>query len=148
FYGIGTVVSSVEAGTEGDEGKRADYTVNAVKAAIGVGRLVLFPPTAKAGAAAMREAAPSDETACRERLRIGEELMRTNARETASRWSWKRQAAVIGINVAGGLIVAEGFKESRGWQSMGIGIGVGEIMTFSYPWKAEDDLAEYQQKFG
>ena len=148
FYGIGTVVSSVQAGTEGDEGKRADYVVSAVKASFGVGRLVLFPPTAKAGAAAMGEVAPTDESACRERLRIGEELMRTNARETASRWSWKRHAAIVGINLAGGLIVAEGFDEPRGWRSMGIGIGVGEIMTFSHPWKAEDDLTEYEQKFG
>ncbi len=148
FYGIGAVVSSVQAGTEDDEGKRADYVVSAVKATFGVGRLVLFPPTAKAGAAAMRDVAPSDETACRERLRIGEELMRTNARETASRWSWKRHAAIVGINVAGGLIVAEGFDEPRGWRSAGIGIGVGEIMTFSFPWKAEHDLDEYEQKFG
>jgi hypothetical protein len=148
FYSIGAVVSSVEAGTEGDEGKRADYIVSAVKSGLGVGRLLLFPPTAKAGAAAMREVAPTDETACRERLRIGEDLMRTNARESASRWSWKRQAAIIGINVAGGIIVAEGFDEPRGWESMGIGIGVGEIMAFSHPWKADDDLAEYEQKFG
>jgi len=148
FYGIGAVVSSVQAGTECDEGKRADYVVSAVKASFGVGRLLLFPPTAKYGADAMRIVDPSDESACRERLRIGEELMRTNARETESRWSWKRQAAIIGINVAGGLIVAEGFDEPRGWRSAGIGIGVGEIMTFSHPWKADDDLAEYEQKFG
>jgi hypothetical protein len=148
FYGIGTVVSSVQAGTEDDGGKRADYTVSAVKASFGVARLLLYPSTAKAGAAAMRVVDPADESACRERLRVGEELLRTNARETESRWSWKRHAAVIGINVAGGLIVAEGFDESRGWRSAGIGIGVGEIMTFSHPWKADDDLAEYEQKFG
>ncbi len=148
FYGIGTVVSSVQAGTEDDGGRRADYIVSAVKAAFGVGRLALYPPTAKAGTDAMRVVDPSDESACRERLRIGEELLRTNARESASRWSWKRHAAVIGINVAGGLIVAEGFDEWRGWRSAGIGIGVGEIMTFSHPWKAGDDLAEYEAKFG
>jgi hypothetical protein len=148
FYGIGMVVESVQAGTEDDGGKRADYIVSAAKAGFGVGRLLLYPPTAKEGADAMRVIAPSDEAACRERLRVGEELLRTNAKESASRWSWKRHAANVAINVAGGLIVAEGFDESRGWRSAGIGIAVGEAMTFSHPWKADDDLVEYEQRFG
>jgi len=46
------------------------------------------------------------------------------------------------------VIVAEGFDESRGWASMGIGIAVGEAMTFSHPWKGDDDLAEYERRFG
>ena len=96
----------------------------------------------------MRTVEPNDEAACRERLRIGEELLRENAKESASRWSWKRHAANVAINVAGGLIVAEGFDESRGWRSAGIGIAVGEIMTFSHPWKADKDLVEYEQRFG
>jgi len=148
FYGIGVVVESVQAGTEDDGGKRADYIVSAAKAGFGVGRLLLYPPTAKDGADAVRSIEPSDESACRERLRVGEELLRTNAKESASRWSWKRHAANVAINVAGGLIVAEGFDESRGWRSAGIGIAVGEAMTFSHPWKADDDLVEYEQRFG
>jgi hypothetical protein len=148
FYGIGVVVQSVQAGTEDDGGKRADYIVSAAKASFGVGRLLLYPPTAKEGGDPMRAIEPSDESTCRERLRVGEELMRTNAKESASRWSWKRHAANVAINVAGGLIVAEGFDESRGWRSAGIGIAVGEAMTLSHPWKADDDLVEYEQRFG
>jgi hypothetical protein len=123
--------------------------VSAVKAGIGVTRLVFWPPTAKDGADAMRTVAPSDESACRERLRIGEELMRKNARESQSRWDWKRHAANVGLNVAGAIIVAEGWDDpSRGWRSAGIGIAVGEIFTFTHPWKADEDLAEYEAKFG
>jgi hypothetical protein len=95
----------------------------------------------------MRAVDPVDESACRERLRVGEELLRTNARESESRRSWKRHAVSVAINVAGALIVAEGFDESRGWRSAGIGIAVGETFTFSHPWKADDDLAEYERRF-
>ncbi len=147
FYGIGVVVQSVQAGTEDDGGKRADYIVSAAKASFGVTRLLVWPITAKKGADPMRVVDPVDEPACRERLRIGEELLRRNARESKSRWDWKRHAANVGINVAGGLIVAEGFDESRGWRSAGIGIAVGEAFTFSHPWKADDDLAEYESRF-
>lgn len=149
FYGLGTVVQSVRAGLEEDDSKQADLVVSAVKASFGVTRLLIWPPTAKAGAAAMRTVDPQDESACRERLRIGEELLRRNARESESRWDWKRHAANVGINVAGALIVAEGWDDpSRGWRSAGIGIAVGEAFTFSHPWKADDDLAEYEQHFG
>jgi hypothetical protein len=30
---------------------------------------------------------------------------------------------------------------------MGVGIAVGEAMTFSHPWKSDDDLADYEQRF-
>jgi hypothetical protein len=149
FYGLGTVIESVRAGIEDDDSKQADLVVSAVKASFGVTRLLIWPPTAKAGADAMRVVNPLDESACRERLRIGEELMRQNARESEARWDWKRHAANVGINVAGALIVAEGWDDpSRGWRSAGLGIAVGEAFIFSYPWKADNDLTEYEQRFG
>jgi hypothetical protein len=149
FYGLGMVVQSARAPFEGDDSKQADLVVSAVKASFGFTRLVLWPPTAKAGSDAMRVVEPTDESQCRERLRIGEELMRKNARESESRWDWKRHAANVGINVAGALIVSEAYDDPwRGWRSAGIGIAVGEAFTFSHPWKADDDLAEYESKFG
>ncbi|MCC6849264.1 MAG: hypothetical protein IT294_12255 [Deltaproteobacteria bacterium] len=148
FYGLGAAVQSARAATEDDDSMQADFVVSAVKASFGVMRLLVWPPTAKAGAAAMRVVEPRDETACRERLRVGEELLRRNARESESRWDWKRHAANVGINVAGALIVAEGWDDpSRGWRSAGIGTAVGEVFTFSHPWKADDDLAEYEERF-
>ncbi len=147
-YGIGTVVESVQAGLEDDRGRKADYAVSAAKAAFGTTRLLLFPPIARKGADPMRAIEPVDAAACRERLATGEALLRESAHDSESRWSWKRHAANVAINVAGGVIVAEGFDESRGWTSMAIGIAVGEAMTFSHPWKADDDLTEYERRFG
>ncbi len=149
FYGIGMVYQSAQAAGERDNSKQADLVVSAAKASIGVTRLLIWPPKAKEGAAAMRVVAPSDESACRERLRIGEELLRKNARESQGRWDWKRHAFNVGLNVAGGLIVSEGWDDPlRAWRAAGIGTAVGEVFIFSHPWKADDDLVEYEQKFG
>ncbi len=148
FYSLGAVIQSAQAATEEDDSRQADLVVSAAKASIGVARLLIWPPTARMGAAAMRVVDPRDESACRERLRIGEELLRKNARESKGRWDWKRHAANVGINVAGALIVAEGWDDpSRGWRSAGIGIAVGEVFTFSHPWKAAADVAEYEARF-
>jgi hypothetical protein len=149
FYGLGTVVQSVRAGTQGDESKQADLAVSAVKALIGTTRLAFWPPNARRGAEPMHAVAVSDESQCRERLRIGEELMRKNARESNWRWSWLPLTINVGLNVAGGIIIHEGWDDpSRAWRSAGIGIAVGEAMIFSHPWKAGNDLAEYDSKFG
>lgn len=149
FYSLGMVIQSVQAPFEGDDSRQADLVVSAVKATFGVTRLLLWPPNARLGADPMYVVEPVDESACRERLRVGEELMRKNARESESRWDWKRHVANVAINVGGALIVAEGYDDPwRGWRSAGVGIAVGEVFTFSHPWKADDDLAEYDSKFG
>ena len=146
-YGIGTIVQSVQAGTEDRDGRQADYVVSAVKALFGTSRLLLWPNNARRGADEMREIAAVDDASCRLRLAKGEELMQENAAESEERWDWKRHALNVAVNVAGGVIVAEGWDESRGWTSMGVGIAVGEAMVFSAPWKADEDLEEYRQRF-
>jgi hypothetical protein len=147
-YAVGTVVQSVRAGIEDSEGKRADLTVGAVKALIGTTRLLFDRPTARLGAEPMQAVAPSSEAACRERLSVGEDLLRKNAKESDSRWDWKRHAGNLALNAAGAAIVAYGFDdETRGWRSAAIGIGVGEAMIFSHPWHGDEDLAEYERRF-
>jgi len=147
-YAVGTVVQSVRAGTRDTESRRADAAVGAVKALIGTTRLLFDRPTARLGAEPMQAVAPSDEGACRERLAVGEELLRKNAKQSNSRWDWKRHAGNVALNAAGAAIVAYGFDdETRGWRSAGIGIGVGEAMIFSYPWHGDDDLGEYERRF-
>lgn len=148
FYGLGVVIQGVRGATEKDDSTQADLVVSASKAAIGVTRLLVWPIKAQHGGEPMRVVDPVDESACRERLRVGEELMREYAHESESRWDWKRHAGNVALNVAGALIVAEGWDDpSRGWRSAGIGIAVGEVFTFSQPWKADDDLVEYEQHF-
>jgi hypothetical protein len=147
-YGLGTVIEAVQASTEDDEGRQADYAVSAGKALFGTIRIALTPPTARVGADPMRSVEPVDAATCRQRVEVGEELLRKNAKESESRWDWKRHAANVAINVAGGIIVSQAFDEDRGWASAGVGIAVGELMTFSHPWHGDDDLADYEQKFG
>jgi hypothetical protein len=147
-YGLGTVIQSVQAGTHDSDGRKADYAISAAKALFGTARLALNPPTARVGADPMRAIEPVDAASCRQRVEVGEKLLRENAHESESRWNWKRHAANVAINVAGGIIVSQAFDEDRGWTSAGVGIAVGEAMTFSHPWHGDDDLAEYEQKFG
>jgi len=147
-YGLGTIIESVQASRHDNEGRKADYAVSAAKAMFGTVRVAFSPPTAREGADPMRAIEPVDAPTCRQRVEVGEELLRKNAKESESRWDWKRHAANVAINVAGGIIVSQAFDEDRGWTSAGVGIAVGEVMTFSHPWRGEDDLAEYEQKFG
>jgi hypothetical protein len=148
-YGIGTVLQSVRAGIEDDsDARKADLTVGAVKALIGTTRLLFDRPNARLGAEPMQAIVPSGEAACRERLAVGEELLRKNAKQSDSRWDWKRHAGNVALNSAGAAIVAYGFgDELRGWRSAGVGIAVGEAMILSYPWHGDDDLAEYERRF-
>lgn len=146
-YAAGAVFQGVNAGLEGDEGKRADLIVSAVKAAYGTGRLWWWDrPNARHGGDPMREVPTGDANACERRLAIGEELLRVNAKESRKRWSWKRHLSNIAINAIGGVIVAEGFDENDGWISAGIGIGVGELQILSRP-AGSNDLAEYERRF-
>jgi hypothetical protein len=148
FYGLGTIVTSAQAATEDDGGKRADNIVSAVKALGGVVRQAFFRPTAKYGADAMFAIPPTSEEKCLERLATGEHLLRTNAKEARSRYSWRRHFFNFAVNIGGGLIVAEGFDEpSEGLTSAVVGIAVGEAMTWSHPWRGTKDLADYEREF-
>ena len=147
-YGAGVAVEGVRAGLENERGRRADFIVGAVKAAIGTSRLLSFPPTARAGGAPLHAREAGSRAQCLERLAAAEARLRQAARESHRRWAWQPHAINVGLNMAGALVVAEGFDESRGWTSAGIGIAVGEAMILSHPWSADDDLADYEARFG
>ncbi len=148
FYGLGVIVTSVQASQEDDEGTQANDVVSAVKALGGTTRLWFSRPSARSGADEMLAIPAVSQPACRDRLAKGEALLRTNAEEANSRYSWKRHLFNVVVNVTGGLIVAEGFDESdRGWTSAAVGIAVGEVMTFSHPWRGASDLQDYEDRF-
>src|SRR6185295_17913734 len=146
FYGIGTVVTTVQAATEHAAGDRAVDIVSAAKAAFGTTRLFFFDrPAALHGADPVRGELPNCDAA----LARGEELLKRAAHETSSRASWKRHASIIGINALGAVIAGEGWGDRQGaWISAGLGIAVGEAMAWSAPWNGVRDLDEYEGRFG
>jgi hypothetical protein len=147
FYGVGAVVQGARAGVEDDRGKRADYIVSAVKAVGGTTRLYFTRPVARLGADPLRAGALPDEAACRARVERGEALLRQAAEESNRRWDWKPHVFNVAVNMAGAVIVTEGFDENEGWTSAAVGIGVGEAMLWSHPWRGTSDLAEYEARF-
>jgi hypothetical protein len=147
FYGIGAVVQGAQAGVEDDRGKRADYIVSAVKAVGGTTRLYFSRPVARLGADPLRAEALADDAACRARVEEGEALLRQAAHESTRRWDWKAHFFNVALNMAGAVIVTEGFDENEGWTSAGVGIAVGEAMLWSHPWRGKSDLAEYEARF-
>jgi hypothetical protein len=147
FYGASMVFSSTRAGLEDDDGERADQIVSAVKALTGVARQLIQRPTARLGADPMLAMPVENEGACRARLARGEELLRAGAEEARQRYSWLLHVGTVLFNVAGGVVVAEGFDEPDGWRNAGIGIAVGEIAHWSHPWRQTSDLEEYERRF-
>jgi hypothetical protein len=144
----GIVVQGARAGFEGHEGQRADLIVSAAKSGIGLARSLWSPPPARMGAAELAEMPTATPADCAERLARAEQILRRNAADGASeRRSWIPHAANLGLNLAGALIVAEGFDEKDGWVSGAIGFAVGEGRIWSYPWQAGNALAEYERRF-
>ncbi len=148
FYATGVVVQSTRAGLTNDSAKRADLVVSAVKATGGVLHLLYSPLQAKDGADVIR-AMPSLTRDDRLRqLMRAEEQLRINEEAADNRFSWIPHLANVGVNAAGALIVGEGFGDrSRGWQSAGIGIAVGEAMIWSQPWWPAEERDKYEQRF-
>jgi hypothetical protein len=148
FYGLGTVVTAAQAIDEDDSGDRAADIVSSVKAAFGTARLFWAPPNARLGASVMNEVPLDSADSCQRRLEAGEAALRKNAKEANSRFSWKRHASIVGINVLGAS-VADGFYDSGSdaWVSAGVGVVVGEIMTYLHPSRAADDLPEYERSY-
>jgi len=147
FYATGVVFQSTRAAIKDDSGKRADLIVSAVKALGGVTRLYFARPTARLGADPLQAAPLPDEQACLARVAEGEALLTKAADESQDRWSWKAHAFNVGVNLAGALIVTQAFNGGKGWESMGVGIAVGEAQIWSHPWKGRSDLEEYQANF-
>jgi hypothetical protein len=147
FYGLGVGIQTVRAADEPDDGEQADLVVSAVKALGGVTRLYFTRPTARVGADPVLAQPVTDETVCLRAVEQAEGLLRKAAEESEHRWRWTPHLMNVGVNLAGALIVTQGWDEDDGWESMAVGIAVGEAMIWSHPWKGGDDLKEYESRF-
>jgi hypothetical protein len=131
-----------------DAGERADQIVSAVKSGIGLGQNLWMPPPARDGADALRGMPADSAAACAERLARAEDVLRRNAEESREqRFGWIPHAGNLALNAAGALIVTQGFDEKSGWASAALGLVVGEITIWTYPWQAPGALAEYERRF-
>jgi hypothetical protein len=149
FYGLGIVIQGTRAGLTDHEGKKADFSVSAVKAVGGTANLLLRPIQAQDGADRVRELPSATLEDRRRQLVLAEEQLRINAEEAKNRWHWVRHALNVAVNAAGAVIVWKGFDDTtRAWRSFGVGTAVGEAMILSAPWWPEDDWDDYQRRFG
>jgi hypothetical protein len=144
----GILYGGARAALEDDGGERADQVVSAVKAGIGLGQNLWDPPPAKNGARELHAMPADSPAACEARLARAEELLRRNAEDSRSeRFGWKPHAGNVALNLAGGLIVTQGFDEPSGWVSAALGVVVGEVRIWTYPWHAPGALGEYERRF-
>jgi hypothetical protein len=147
-YVGGIVVQGSRAALEEEQGKRADMIVAAAKSGIGLARTIWAPPPARLGAEELVGMPTATPEECQERLARAEGILRRNAEDSrGERRSWIPHLANLGLNLAGAVIVAEGFDESDGWVSGAVGFAVGEARIWSYPWQAEGALEEYERRF-
>jgi hypothetical protein len=148
-YTAGIAFEGASAGFADDRGDRAAHIVSAVKAGIGLADNLLRPPPARLGTRELRELSTSTPTDCARRLARAEEILRENAAAARERrFSWKAHAGNVALNLAGALVISEGFgDETKAWQSGALGFVVGEGRIWSYPWHASGALEEYERRF-
>lgn len=147
-YVGGIAVQGTRAGFEDDRGQRADLIVTAAKSGIGLARNLWSPPPARLGASELAGLPTDTAEGCAQRLARAEQVLRRNAQDARDeRRSWIPHLANFGLNLAGAVIVAEGFDEQDGWLSGALGFAVGEGRIWSYPWQAGGALEEYERRF-
>lgn len=146
---VGMGYQGTNAAFEDNRGKRADLIASAAKSAIGLTRNLWSPPTAKLGTDDLPELDGADPERCRQRLQMAETRLRESAEEGhKNRWSWKPHLANVALNMAAGVVVAEMYERDAAYLNAGIGIAIGELRIFTFPWQAEDDVEEYERRFG
>ena len=136
----GIAVQGTRAGFEDASGERADLLVSVAKSGIGLVRNLTAPPAARRGVPTERD------LACERQVELAAERLDENAEEALEeRWGWKSHLGNLGLNLIGGLIVAEGFDEGSGWGSAAVGFAFGEARIWSYPFQAIGDREDWRR---
>jgi hypothetical protein len=147
LYSLGIVTGTVRAATQDGDDQVAGI-VGAVKGLFGTTRMLLAPHPGRLGADPVRAISGDSREARLERLERAEAQLYDVVMRTESRFSWKRHAANIGVNLAGGLIVGFVGDTTDAIVDSTVGFVVGEIMTFTMPWRSTRDVREYKERFG
>lgn len=150
LFSLSAATSAGWAVTRRDPAGRTDAFVGAAKATLGAAtHVTTIAYSANRGAAdvlALPRATPDQRRAA---LGVAERILRTNARDEGQRRSWLRHLGNLAVNVAGGLIVGLVHHDWRiAGLSTAVGIGGGEAVIWSQPWRAPGDWADYEARFG
>ncbi len=145
IYSAGVVAQSWRMGMATSAASRADLLISSIKAMGGLMRLSATPMNGIEGQG-RPECAPSCSREEKlDELRRAERILERNAHRVERNHAWYTHVANIGVNAAGGLIVALGYgAPTTAAISAGLGAAVGEVMLFTQPSSAPDDLADYR----
>jgi hypothetical protein len=147
-HAAGIVYGGAMAGVEDDGGERALQAVDATKSAIGLADGIVNQPVLRKGMDEVTAIEVASMTGCVTRLRAAEQLLYAAAEDADERRrGWLAHAGNLALNLIGAVVVAEGFDESSGWGAGALGLVVGEIEIWSYPWHAEHTVREYERLF-
>jgi len=147
-FSVGAVAQSVRAGLEDHASDRADMLFSVGKSLLGVADLTLRPHATRHGADAGR-AIPTDSAEnCARRLAAAEQALTQAAKEAEVRYSWTRHLTSLALNLGAAVLVSEVWDDRRtGWTSFAISEASAEAHIWSHPWRAEDDLEKYHERF-
>ncbi|HYD47079.1 MAG TPA: hypothetical protein VEB21_01960, partial [Terriglobales bacterium] len=121
--------------------------VGAVKATGGVVSQLIRGSATADGADPVRELPSATAEDRLYRLAVAEHQLRARAKESDGRFSLLRHGMNVAVNVAGAMIVWQGFEaRTRAWRSAATGIAVGEIMIWTIPWYGRSELEQYEQR--
>ena len=142
IYGLLTGGQVLAATLIDDEGRKKDLYVSAVRSGIAGVAAILIP--LKTPRQWRRYRATGD--ACADVAAL-ERALAVSAASEARGKSWKKHAAVFGLNLITGLVLWLGFDRPIGQAALttATGLAVGEIMIFSQPTRARDAWNRYRR---
>ena len=146
-WSLGVVLSTVQAATTSVKDTRATAIVTAVKASIGVARLLVWPHPGARGAEPILAIEGDSRAAKLARLEAGELQLSRTAKRGASRKTWLPHLGNVGLNLIGGGILVGVASTKDGLISAGVGILAGEVMLWTMPWRSVQDLDDYEKRF-
>lgn len=162
FYGVGIAFETTRAVLEVDHrATRANHIASASKAVVGLARGLWSTPIATQGFPTLEEAdaylaeesgevpEPAETASpCRRRLEVAKAWLAESAEDSHThRWGWIPRTVNLALNGVAAVVVAETFDYDAAYLSGAIGVAVGELRLWSYPYQAKGILEDYEYTF-
>jgi hypothetical protein len=148
FYGMGAVVQGVRATDADNDADKADRIIGSVQSSAALIRLLAQPHAGIEGAPEAPRR-PRTQEELEDYVQKGERALAANAEATNAFGPWYAHLINLAVNGAAGLFIGLRYNAwDKAALSTGIGLAIGEVNILTAPWEADDDLEEYQQRFG